>query len=1248
MSETGLTTARDGTGQSGRMLPALEPGYVSVEERSDEDLLKFARAYADRLRFFNEKNEPEGYWSALLNVSGDPEADPDDEIHLIARYMNGADFAEKNAALAHNMGKPHLVLLLAFLQLLRHPRQQFRDITGKHLEYYYRDVLKQTEKEAVPDSLYAVFELAKGHDSCHISKGTLLDAGKDSLGVDIRYATDEDIVVNRARVSSLKTVYAGKYHGHLHTVHAASIADEEKGTLIIPPGTHTFANIPDEEQLHTGFAVASPVLRLKEGERTITVTIEGGEGTILPEEFADISYQSACPFEVSLSTGDGWLKISRPRLIAGNFIKGNADDTYDETEIPIITRPERGSPIECTVDKSDFEESQTGRCIVLDDGSVYKIKEIAGEATLRKMTIARAGRVEKTVNLRCCQLFRNALRFTLHLHAGEPAVTPSEPDGSYHDTGSRYPVIRFMLKKSTPETVTTSYYEQFSGFAPAKASIQVTVKGIQDLLLRNEASLIDVKKPFEPFGAAPRTGTGFYIAHPELAAKRLDSLKLHIEWADLPDNFEEYYKPYFRYGSTDTPITNASFNAQLKILLNQVWTPLSGAQRLFGDALKKPVSLSYSHFDLKDYNAEPGIVTPASPDPLDMDRCFKLELGRPDFQHTAYPKVVNEVAAEHAREIAKITSLKLDQALKLMKSPLITKEITGILGQLYDVVKAGVKKVGEAVKAVEKEEKEIAKKLAEAKKQLDKISKETGITIGEKERVDEEPEAPVAIPPPYVPVVNTISADYTASVELDLTKGTGNKSSQENIFQLQPFGHLDLCETDAAGRYLLPHYEDEGYLYLGISEMQPPTNVSLLYRPERGKIVRELKPVGIKWSYLAQNKWRDFDRNSILMDTTDTLLNMGIIGLSIPEEADAGNTVMPAGRHWLRVSAKENPGAVPDIVGIKTQAAIATFRDSGTAPEHLAKPLEALSVKGLAQKNPGIKSVIQPADSFNGRMKETSHTFTYRVAERLRHKQRALTGWDYERLVLEEFPQIQKAKCLNARELMQLQREQRPGTAGVVIAVIPDIKAGLPFSSREPGVPTYLLKDITDYLKSHAPAFAEPEVRNPRYRHLQYRMTIGLGRGYDPGYYLTKLNGEIREFLSPWAYGKGSEICFYTGREDSSLLRFIETREYVDFVADLKVVEPLEMQEDPDYYPGPDVILVSAPEHIIDLVPATGYREENYTGINYMIVGTDFDVNTPKRPPDSIGGMTLGEDFTVKETREEKPDDNTPDDEKEH
>jgi hypothetical protein len=28
--------------------------------------------------------------------------------------------------------------------------------------------------------------------------------------------------------------------------------------------------------------------------------------------------------------------------------------------------------------------------------------------------------------------------------------------------------------------------------------------------------------------------------------------------------------------------------------------------------------------------------------------------------------------------------------------------------------------------------------------------------------------------------------------------------------------------------------------------------------------------------------------------------------------------------------------------------------------------------------------------------------------------------------------------------------------------------------------------------------------------------------------------------------------------------------------------------------------------------------------------------------------MTLGEDFTVKETREEKPDDNTPDDEKEH
>src|SRR4030042_2025583 len=436
MNEKGQIVARDGTGQHSRMMPALEPQYVSVEERSDEDLLKYVCAYAKKKRVFNEKNEAEGNWSSLFNVSGGAVTDPSEEIRLITRYMNDSGFVEKNSTLARNLGKPHLVLLLAFLHLLRHPRQQFRDITRRHLEYYYRDVLHLVAKAMVPDSLYAVFELAKGYDSCHIGKGTLLDAGKDSRGIDIRYATDEDIVINRARLASIKTIYAGKYRGHVHTIHAASIADAEKGRLAIPPGTRTFVNMTGGNQLNTGFAVTSPLLSLKEGERTIIVTLAGGDGSQLPEQFAGLVHDSACPFEISVSTGKDWLKVNRPRLAAGTFIRGNTGDTYNEKELRIIAESGKDSPVQYIVNWHDFNNSQTGRCIVADNGTVYKITGITGEKDLWEVTLVHIGRGEKGSTFKCCTLLQNTLRFTLHLYVSAPAITAPESDGSFHDIAS--------------------------------------------------------------------------------------------------------------------------------------------------------------------------------------------------------------------------------------------------------------------------------------------------------------------------------------------------------------------------------------------------------------------------------------------------------------------------------------------------------------------------------------------------------------------------------------------------------------------------------------------------------------------------------------------------------------------------------------------------------------------------------------------------------------------------------------------
>ena len=128
-----------------------------------------------------------------------------------------------------------------------------------------------------------------------------------------------------------------------------------------------------------------------------------------------------------------------------------------------------------------------------------------------------------------------------------------------------------------------------------------------------------------------------------------------------------------------------------------------------------------------------------------------------------------------------------------------------------------------------------------------------------------------------------------------------------------------------------------------------------------------------------------------------------------------------------------------------TQAVTATFVDNNNAPEHYGQPLPPPSIEGLVEPMPEIASIEQPYPSFGGRAAEEDRAFYTRVSERLRHKQRASAQWDYERLVLERFPQIYKAKCLAADVT---KNPDDPGRVEVI--VIPDIRDQLLFDPFAP------------------------------------------------------------------------------------------------------------------------------------------------------------------------------------------------------
>jgi len=237
--------------------------------------------------------------------------------------------------------------------------------------------------------------------------------------------------------------------------------------------------------------------------------------------------------------------------------------------------------------------------------------------------------------------------------------------------------------------------------------------------------------------------------------------------------------------------------------------------------------------------------------------------------------------------------------------------------------------------------------------------------------------------------------------------------------------------------------------------------------------------------------------------------------------------------------------------------------------------------------------------------------FYTRISERLRHKQRALTVWDYEHLILNRFPQIYKAKCLPAD----------PEQLGQVeITVIPDIKEKLPFNPFEPKAPSDLLADIQAYLSDKVPAFASLKVKNAHYVPIKVRVAVRFRPGHNEGFYKQLLNEELNRYLSPWAYEEGADIVIGGKIYANSIINFLEERDYIDYVAEIKLFSSEDgatfqyarPSESGDYWvetSQPDGVLVAAQQHEIDIIPEAGYEEESFEGINYMKIELDFIVN---------------------------------------
>ena len=415
-----------------------------------------------------------------------------------------------------------------------------------------------------------------------------------------------------------------------------------------------------------------------------------------------------------------------------------------------------------------------------------------------------------------------------------------------------------------------------------------------------------------------------------------------------------------------------------------------------------------------------------------------------------------------------------------------------------------------------------------------------------------------AIATPEQLVLSSFSVNYKASAVIHLN----NTSTIVNnrFLHLTPFGYSEVAFD--AGQpskkiTLVPEIVNDGELFVGLKNTEPEEVINILFQVAEGSSNPLRDVAQVKWYYLATgNNWREFKTQDII-DRTNDFSQSGIVTITLPPDICDQCTALQKGLYWIKAAVQQFPDAVCKMILVQAQAAQVMLVQDEEKQLEFSHTLPANTISKLITGDSAVKSITQPFDSFGGRPKETDEHFYLRVSERLRHKQRAITIWDYEHIILEKFPQISKVRCINHAGFYKdinntdIFCENYPGH--VTIITIPDFRNKTGINPLKPYTPVGLINNIDIYLNKIISPFVKLHLKNPQFEEIQLEFNVTFHENLDDAFYRQLLGKEIEKFLTPWAYDGASDISFGGKIIKSEALNFVEERPYVDFVTDFKM-----------------------------------------------------------------------------------------------
>ncbi|HEY2094712.1 MAG TPA: baseplate J/gp47 family protein [Thermoanaerobaculia bacterium] len=1002
--------------------------------------------------------------------------------------------------------RPDIALYIAFVRLFANAQTAVNTISARYASFYDKDILREPFAGPLPDSAELTFTLApQVAPSAFLPAGTLFTAGQDADGNTILFASDGGLTVTAATIASLRTL---RVVGDPLFDAPRSIVIQEIPLQSTSPW-ETFGDPAAGTPASLGFALASPVLLLTGGDRMAGIRI-GYDDPQLKRRLDDVA---------------GWTGLE-PASIFIAILNGAFRLTATST--------------------NRWFSIETYEAALWDDDSF-------------------------------------SLWFVLPPSA--PALAPfaGAPDPSK-------PMIEFALRQEAVELagpaggVRVFPLSLLASMGIRGVEIGTAVSGLSDMTLENTDGPIKQGQPFPLFGASPALGSYLRIHSHELFTKTPESVSLDVTWFNLPpnpDGFKGWYRDYVIGLSGDPEpnlFDNSTFGGAIGVNDPGTWTldesvtlfqppagrldphtlfgdlrvssreqppyydPGAGALQLtltnppyaFGNVLYAPNVLAAVIADLPDsglcqqtcLNACAPYDTAAKCIADCLAKCEGVLLPEDclvpclvgcadELAATAIERLLRCVrgcagmADPHAlRDLATTTASvpppERGPALRLFLG--VCRKLEGdvdCLGSCLDEFAPMIEAAASIYDAIAGSPSELPQRAKVVQAQLEKT-----YTAALSACMTQclSPKKKLKYPSnPYLPMAKSVRVDYTA------------RNAAPDFFHLLPFGGVERASST-----LLPQFPFEATLEIGFTGLVPPQVLTLLVRmaPEDQPAA---DPPPLSWQYRSGDHWTTLDAAQVIGDTTNALQNSGVLTLGLPRYAASLD------EQWLRAVVLRNADRVPRTAAIVPNVAIVTRRSGGETT--LGTPLPAGTITASQQPLPAIATIDQPSESFGGRPAEDQSAYEIRLGERLRHKDRAVLGWDYERLVLERFPTVWRAQTLPA-----------PAPGDAVVAIVPGPETQEVIDATAPSVAGDFLAFIESYLEGLNSAFVKTRVVNPIYVCVQVTATVQFTSGGT----IDRLNGDLIAYLSPWTAGRDPR--YYTEDEISD---FVQTRPYVAALIDI-------------------------------------------------------------------------------------------------